>query len=59
MLYLVLLSHALSVFLGWFVKHCKKNYTNHWGIVIASIPLGNRYLEPPSMESFNLFSKGY
>jgi hypothetical protein len=48
MLYLVLLSHALSVFLGWFVKHCKKNFTNHWEIAIASIHLENRYLEPVS-----------
>jgi hypothetical protein len=50
MLYLVLFAHALSVFLGWFVKHCKKNYTNHWEIATAFIPLVNKCLEPDLQE---------
>jgi transposase len=43
LLYIACLSHALLVILGAFIKWCKKNCTNHWGLVIACLGLESRH----------------
>jgi hypothetical protein len=35
LLYLVTLAHAITTFLGFFIKFCKKNYANHWDALTA------------------------
>jgi hypothetical protein len=35
MLYLVVLGHAITTFLGQFVKNVKKNFSNHWALAKA------------------------
>jgi hypothetical protein len=35
LLFMISVCHAISTFLGFFVKYCKKNFTNHWESLIA------------------------